>query len=85
MLVAEGRIEAASDTLLSPWDIAAPRLIVEEAGGRWTEDPGLWLASNGLLHDEVSLADRRPGWMQQRSFQPESDVSPCGRARRRSR
>ncbi len=56
MLVAEGRIEAASDTLLSPWDIAAPRLIVEEAGGRWTEDPGLWLASNGLLHDEVRAA-----------------------------
>src|SRR4051812_22050310 len=38
MLVAEGRIEAASDTALSAWDIAAPRLIVEEAGGRWTED-----------------------------------------------
>ena len=52
MLVAEGRIEAASDTGLNAWDIAAPRLIVEEAGGRWTEDPALCLASNGLLHDE---------------------------------
>jgi len=56
MLVAEGRIEAGSDSALSAWDIAAPRLIVEEAGGRWTEDPGLYLASNGLLHDEVRAA-----------------------------
>ena len=56
MLVAEGRIEAGSDAALSAWDIAAPRLIVEEAGGRWTEDPGLYLASNGLLHDEVRAA-----------------------------
>jgi histidinol-phosphatase len=53
VLVAEGRIEAGSDTMLNPWDIAAPRLIVEEAGGRWTEDPGLYLASNGLLHDQL--------------------------------
>jgi histidinol-phosphatase len=56
MLVAEGRIEAGSDSALSAWDLAAPRLIVEEAGGRWTEDPGLYLASNGLLHDEVRAA-----------------------------
>jgi histidinol-phosphatase len=53
MLVAEGRIEAGSDTALNEWDIAAPRLIVEEAGGRYTVDEGLYLASNGLLHDEL--------------------------------
>jgi histidinol-phosphatase len=53
MLVAEGRIEIASDTTLYEWDIAATRLIVEEAGGRYTADDGLYLASNGLLHDEV--------------------------------
>jgi histidinol-phosphatase len=53
VLVAEGRIEAASDTVMNPWDVAAPRLIVEEAGGRWTEDAGLYLASNGLLHDTI--------------------------------
>ena len=53
MLVAEGRIEAASDTLMNDWDVAAPRLIVEEAGGRYTIDDGLYLASNGHLHDEV--------------------------------
>jgi histidinol-phosphatase len=56
MLVAEGRIEAGSDGELGPWDVKAPRLIVEEAGGRLTEDPGLWLASNGILHDELRAA-----------------------------
>jgi histidinol-phosphatase len=53
MLVADGRIEAGSDTQQSEWDIAAPRLIVEEAGGRYTIDETLYLASNGLLHDEL--------------------------------
>ena len=53
MLVAEGRIEAGSDTAMNEWDIAAPRLIVEEAGGRYTIDEGLYLASNGLLHDQL--------------------------------
>jgi histidinol-phosphatase len=53
MLVAEGRIEAGIDTAMSPWDIPAPKLIVEEAGGRFTEDPGLYLASNGVLHEEL--------------------------------
>ena len=55
-LVAEGRIEAASDTVMNPWDVKAPRLIVEEAGGRWTEDERLYLATNGILHDEVREA-----------------------------
>jgi len=56
VLVAEGRIEAASDTVMNPWDIKAPRLIVEEAGGRWTEDERLYLATNGVLHDAVRQA-----------------------------
>ncbi len=53
VLVAEGRIEAGSDTVMNEWDIAAPRLIVEEAGGRYTHDEGLYLFSNGLLHDKL--------------------------------
>src|SRR5712691_11694575 len=53
MLVAEGRIEAGSDTVMNEWDIAAPRLIVEEAGGRYSEEPRLYLFSNGLLHEEI--------------------------------
>jgi histidinol-phosphatase len=53
VLVAEGRIEAACDTVMNPWDIHAPRLIVEEAGGLWTADDRLYLATNGLLHDTI--------------------------------
>jgi histidinol-phosphatase len=56
VLVAEGRIEAASDTIMNPWDVHAVRLIVEEAGGRWTEDERLYLASNGVLHETVRAA-----------------------------
>jgi histidinol-phosphatase len=56
MLVAEGRIDAGIDTAMSPWDIVAPRLIVEEAGGRYSESPGLYLFSNGVIHDAVRAA-----------------------------
>src|SRR5438128_7608680 len=53
VLVAEGRIEAASDTVMNDWDMMAPRLIVEEAGGRWSVDERLYLATNGVLHETV--------------------------------
>lgn len=56
VLVAEGRIEAATDTIMNPWDMHAPRLIVEEAGGRFTVDHRLYLATNGLVHDAVRAA-----------------------------
>src|SRR5947199_82810 len=36
MLVAEGAGEVAIDPVMQPWDIAAPQVIVEEAGGRAT-------------------------------------------------
>jgi histidinol-phosphatase len=63
MLVAEGRIEVGCDPVQAPWDFMAPKLIVEEAGGRYTDEPGLYLASNGLLHDEIRamLGGRREG------------------------
>ena len=37
MLVAEGAIEIALDPVASLWDLAAPQLIVEEAGGRFSD------------------------------------------------
>jgi histidinol-phosphatase len=59
-LVAEGAAEAMVEVDLSAWDAAAPMLIVEEAGGRATDfegrralDSGTFLATNGLLHDEI--------------------------------
>jgi histidinol-phosphatase len=57
-LVAEGGIDLAVEPAASPWDLAAVRLIVTEAGGEFTSlaaehrhDGGSGLASNGLLHD----------------------------------
>ena len=59
-LVAEGAAEAMVEVDLYAWDMAAPLVLVEEAGGRVTDfdgrrviDGGTLLASNGLLHDEV--------------------------------
>jgi histidinol-phosphatase len=68
MLVAEGGADAAVDAVgVSEWDLAAVQVIVEEAGGRFSDfagaarfDAGTAVSSNGLLHDEVlaALADR---------------------------
>lgn len=59
-LVAEGAADIAVEPGPSLWDLAAPALIVEEAGGRFsgldgTSGPGNGsaLATNGLLHDAV--------------------------------
>jgi histidinol-phosphatase len=59
-LVAEGAAEAMVEVELSPWDAAAPMVLVEEAGGRVTDlenrrriDSGTFLTTNGLLHEEV--------------------------------
>ena len=67
MLIAEGAAEAMLEVGLKTWDIAAPMLIVEEAGGRSTDLSGEarvaaagHLSSNGLLHDHLlaALTDR---------------------------
>ncbi len=59
-LVAEGAAEVMVEVGLSPWDIAAPTLIVEEAGGRVTDLAGrrsltgdVFITSNGAVHDET--------------------------------
>ena len=56
--VAAGRFDAFWEMTLSPWDIAAGTLLIEEAGGRVTDffggdtwlESGHVIASNGLLH-----------------------------------
>ena len=62
MLVAEGAAEIAVEPSVSVWDLAAVRLVVEEAGGRFsdlggiaTAEGGDALATNGLVH-EAALA-----------------------------
>ncbi|MGZ6274436.1 MAG: inositol monophosphatase family protein [Candidatus Limnocylindrales bacterium] len=59
-LVAEGAAEAMVEVGPKSWDLAAPLVIIEEAGGRVTDldgrrtiHSGTVLATNGLLHDEV--------------------------------
>jgi histidinol-phosphatase len=60
MLVAEGAVEIALEPAVAPWDMAAVQIIVEEAGGRFTDmrgnaryDGGSALSTNGLVHDAV--------------------------------
>lgn len=59
-LVAEGAAEAMVEVGPSSWDLAAPSVIVEEAGGRMTDihgartvSGGTALATNGILHDDI--------------------------------
>ena len=66
MLVAEGAADVAVEPEVELWDLAAPQVIVEEAGGRFTDlggtptaAGGSVVSSNGLLHDRV-LATLRP-------------------------
>jgi histidinol-phosphatase len=60
VLVAEGALDAALEPVCSLWDVAALQVIVEEAGGKFTDflgerrlDAGNAVSSNGLVHDEV--------------------------------
>jgi histidinol-phosphatase len=62
-LVAEGAGEAMMEPELAAWDLAAPLVLVEEAGGRLTDlsgrrtfSGGSSLASNGLIHEAILAA-----------------------------
>lgn len=58
--VAEGQAEAMLDPILSPWDVAAIKPIIEEAGGIFTDFEGnstiyghTGLAANRHLHETI--------------------------------
>ena len=58
MLVAEGAVEIAIEPSVAIWDMAPVQIIVEEAGGRFTDmagnariDGGSAVSTNGLVHD----------------------------------
>jgi histidinol-phosphatase len=60
LLVAEGALEISVEHSMSTWDNAALQVIVEEAGGRFSDlrgeariDGGSGVSTNGLLHDLV--------------------------------
>jgi len=65
-LVAEGKAEIYLETDVKPWDLAPCKLIVEEAGGRFTDFAGVptiysghAFATNGALHDAALALFRR--------------------------
>ena len=60
VMVAEGAVDASFEPEVSLWDLAPLQVVVEEAGGRFTDlsgrarpDGGSVVCSNGVLHDEV--------------------------------
>lgn len=70
MLVASGRAEVVVEPQLSVWDVAATSLVVNEAGGRFSDLAGTpsirsgnAVVTNGLLHADVLavLAEARDG------------------------
>jgi histidinol-phosphatase len=59
-LVAEGAVDVSAEMGVNLWDLAALQIIVEEAGGAFTDlggtprpDGGSAVCTNGLLHSEV--------------------------------
>lgn len=67
--VAAGEIELAAFFMGGPWDVAAPAIVVREAGGRFSDlhggtsiARGGGLFSNGRVHEHaLALAGRGPG------------------------
>ena len=60
MLVAEGAVDVSAEPEVLLWDLAALQVIVEEAGGTFTDltgkatpDGGSVVCTNGRVHDEV--------------------------------
>lgn len=65
-LLARGKLDAMLEATISPWDVAAVRVIVTEAGGRFTDldggEPELLrssLATNGPVHEEIQQITAR--------------------------
>lgn len=63
VLVAEGAVDVSCEPEVNLWDLAALSVVVEEAGGRFTDlagargpGGGSVVATNGRLHDEVLAA-----------------------------
>jgi histidinol-phosphatase len=68
VLVAEGSADIAVEPVMNLWDNAPLKVIVEEAGGRFTDlegrpgvDGGSAVTTNGLLHEAVLEALGRQG------------------------
>ena len=58
--MAKGLAEVALEPEIKPWDVAATKILITEAGGRFSDFAGTAsiysgdaVISNGRLHDEV--------------------------------
>ena len=66
--IACGRLDGFWEFKLNPWDVAAGKLIVEEAGGKLSDFRGEkysiygqeTIATNGLIHDEMLEIMKKP-------------------------
>ena len=65
-MVLDGRAEVWIEGGVKPWDVAAPAILIAEAGGRYTDwsgarsiESGYAIASNGLVHDAILAAMQR--------------------------
>jgi histidinol-phosphatase len=63
VLVAEGAVDISCEPEVSLWDLAPLQVVVEEAGGRFSDlsgaarpDGGSVVCTNGLLHEQVLKA-----------------------------
>ena len=87
MLVAEGAIDLAIDAIgLAPYDLAAVMVVVEEAGGTFTDRHGertylndSAVSSNGLLHHHIEVARRLNHDRRRRFGPPAPDSAPASR------
>jgi len=66
LLVATGRAEVMIDPIMSPWDCAALKIILEEAGGTFTDYEGkptiygnCAIGTNGAVFNEVMTITRK--------------------------
>ncbi len=59
VLVAEGVFDLAAEPIVSLWDLAAVKVIVEEAGGRFTDLSGVAGQTEARAVDERPAARRR--------------------------
>lgn len=60
LLVATGRADAMVDPIVNPWDVAAIKPVIEEAGGKFTDWEGVAtskssnaVGTNGRIHDRI--------------------------------
>ncbi|MGV9311910.1 histidinol-phosphatase [Streptomyces sp. NPDC003691] len=83
-MVAEGTLDIAAEPVVSPWDIAAVQILVEEAGGICTDllgaSPGSGggaLSANPRLHrTALGILSARPGTATDHEIRREAD-RPC--------